>query len=170
MHEIFTRMKRSCFEKADAAAQPVHHPIGQRRRHQRSCTLYNWRNEALSKGILLPDGDTSPEGWNARDKFAAVLESASLNEEDSAEYCRRKGIYPHQLKLWRNSCEAANDRDKQANIKLKSEQKANRKHIKDLEKELHCKEKSLAEAATLLVLQKNCRRSGRTQRTNDQHP
>lgn len=117
-------------------------------------TLYNWRNEARSKGILLPDGDTGPEGWNARDKFAAVLESASLNEEDTAEYCRRKGIYRHQLKLWRKACEAANDWDKQANIKLKSEQKANRKHIKDLEKELLRKEKALAEAAALLVLQK----------------
>ncbi len=29
-------------------------------------TLYNWRNEARSKGILLPDGDTGPEGWNAQ--------------------------------------------------------------------------------------------------------
>jgi transposase-like protein len=116
--------------------------------------LYNWRNEARSQGILLPDGDTGPEGWNARDKFAAVLESASLNEEDTAEYCRRKGIYPHQLKLWRKACEVANDWDKQANIKLKSEQKANRKHIKDLEKELHRKEKALAEAAALLVLKK----------------
>jgi transposase-like protein len=117
-------------------------------------TLYNWRNEARTKGILLPDGDTSPEGWNARDKFAAVLESASLNEEETAEYCRRRGIYPHQLKLWRKACEAANDWDKQAGIKLKSEQKCNRKRIKDLEKELHRKEKALAEAAALLVLQK----------------
>jgi transposase-like protein len=117
-------------------------------------TLYNWRNEARTKGILLPDGYTGPDGWNARDKFAAVLETAALNEEETAEYCRRKGIYPHQLKLWRKACESANDWDKQASIKLKSEQKANRKHIKDLEKELLRKEKALAEAAALLVLQK----------------
>ncbi len=117
-------------------------------------TLYNWRNEARTKGILLPDGDTGPEGWNARDKFAAVLESASLNEEEIAEYCRRKGIYPDQLRVWRRACEAANDWDKQAGVKLKSEQKNNRKRIKDLEKELQRKEKALAEAAALLVLQK----------------
>ena len=117
-------------------------------------TLYNWRNEARRKGILMPDGDCSPEGWTARDKFAAVLESASLNEEETAEYCRRKGIYPEQLTAWRKACEAANDWDKQAGIKLKSEQKTNRKRIKDLEKELQRKEKPLAEAAALLVLQK----------------
>lgn len=117
-------------------------------------TLYNWRNEARTRGILLPDGDTGPDGWTARDKFAAVLESASLNEEEIAEYCRRKGIYPDQLKIWRKACEAANDWDKQAGIKLKAEQKTNRKRIKDLEKDLQRKEKALAEAAALLVLQK----------------
>ena len=33
-------------------------------------TLYNWRQEARSKGILMPDADAGPEGWNVRDKFA----------------------------------------------------------------------------------------------------
>ena len=117
-------------------------------------TLYNWRQEARSKGGLMPDGDAGPEGWNARDKFAAVLESAALNEQETAEYCRRKGIFSHQLEQWRKACENANDWDSQANIKLKSERKTDRKRIKDLEKELQRKEKALAEAAALLVLQK----------------
>jgi transposase-like protein len=117
-------------------------------------TLYNWRQEARSKGILMPDGDSGPTGWNARDKFAAVVESASLNEQETAEYCRRKGIYPHQLEQWRKACEDANDWDKQANIKLKAERKTDQKRIKNLEKELQRKEKALAEAAALLVLQK----------------
>jgi transposase-like protein len=117
-------------------------------------TLYNWRQQARAKGILLPDADTGPEGWTARDKFAAVMESASLNEQETAEYCRRKGIFPHQLEQWRKACENANDWDRQANIKLRSEQKTNQKRIKDLEKELQRKEKALAETAALLVLQK----------------
>jgi transposase-like protein len=117
-------------------------------------TLYNWRQEARSKGILMPDGDSGPEGWDSRDKFAAVMESASLNAQESAEYCRRKGIYPYQLDQWRKACEDANDWDRRANIKLKAEQKTNRKRIKGLEKELRRKEKALAEAAALLVLQK----------------
>ncbi|AOY57223.1 hypothetical protein dsmv_3680 [Desulfococcus multivorans DSM 2059] len=102
----------------------------------------------------MPDGDAGPESWNARDKFAAVLESASLNEHETAEYCRRKGIYPQQLEQWRQACEAANDWDRQTNIKLKSDRKTDRKRIKDLERELRRKEKALAEAAALLVLQK----------------
>ncbi|WP_167496542.1 transposase [Desulfopila sp. IMCC35006] len=154
MHEIFTGTKREAVLKK--MMRPRNRSISQLASEEgiSEATLYNWRNEARTKGILLPDGDTGPEGWNARDKFAAVLESASLNEEETAEYCRRKGIYPHHLKLWHTACEAANDREKQVNIKLKSEQKANRKHIKDLEKELQRKEKALAKAAALLVLQK----------------
>lgn len=117
-------------------------------------TLYNWRREARSKGLLMPDGDAGPQGWNARDKFAAVLESASLNELETAEYCRRKGVYPHQLEQWRNACEEANDWDRQANIRLKSEQRVHRGRIKELEKDLQRKEKALAETAALLVLRK----------------
>lgn len=124
-------------------------------------TLYNSRNEARRKGILMPDGDCSPEAWVARDKFAAVLESASLNEEETAEYCRRKSIYPEQLTAWRKGCEAANDWDKEAGIKLRTELDTNCKRIKDLEKELQRKEKALTEAAALLVLQKRCRRPDR---------
>ncbi len=117
-------------------------------------TLYNWRQEARDKGILLPDGDAGPEGWNARDKFAAVIESAALNERELAEYCRKKGIYAQQIEQWRKACEDANDWDRQANNKLKSDQKMSRKRIKKLEKELRRKEKALAEAAALLILQK----------------
>jgi hypothetical protein len=60
-------------------------------------TLFNWRKEAREKGLLLPHGNSGPEGWSARDKFAAVLESASFNETELSEHCRKRGIYPEQL-------------------------------------------------------------------------
>ncbi len=34
-------------------------------------TLYNWRNTARTEGRLMPDGDSSPNGWTARDKFCS---------------------------------------------------------------------------------------------------
>ncbi|GEM_PF-2922969 len=72
-------------------------------------TLHIWRREARNKGQLLPDADTDPEGWSSRDKFAAVLEVAALNEADLAAYCRERGLYPEQIKAWRQACEATND-------------------------------------------------------------
>ena len=64
-------------------------------------TLHIWRREARNKGQLLPDADAGPEGWSSRDKFAAVLEAAALNEADLAAYCRERGLYPEQIKAWR---------------------------------------------------------------------
>jgi len=117
-------------------------------------TLFSWRKQARDRGLLLPDSDNGPEGWSARDKFAAVLETAALNETELAEYCRGKGIYPEQLSHWRKACELANDWDRESNRRLKTEKKADRQRIRKLEQELRRKEKALAEVAALLVLQK----------------
>jgi len=77
-----------------------------------AATLHKWRAEAHGKGQLLPDADAGPEGWSSRDKFAAVLETAALNEADLAEYCRKRGLYPAQIAAWRATCEQANDWDR----------------------------------------------------------
>jgi hypothetical protein len=70
-------------------------------------TLHKWRAEARGKGQLLPDVDAGPEGWSSRDKFAAVLETAALNEADLGEYCRTRGLYPAQIAAWTASLRAA---------------------------------------------------------------
>ncbi len=64
-------------------------------------TLHKWRAEARGTGQLLPNADAGAEGWSSRDKFAAVLETAALNEADLAEYCRKRGLYPAQIAVWR---------------------------------------------------------------------
>lgn len=117
-------------------------------------TLYNWRNAARAEGRLMPDGDSTPHGWNARDKFAAVMETAALNEADLSAYCRESGLYSEQIQQWREACEQANDWDRTQNKNLQQARKADRKRIKDLERDLHRKEKALAETAALLVLEK----------------
>ena len=117
-------------------------------------TLYIWRRQARERGLLLPSSDSSPEGWSAQDKFNAVVETAGMNEAALSEYCRQKGLYPEQLAQWRRACESANDWDRELNRHLKSEQRADRKRIRHLERELHRKEKALAEAAALMVLRK----------------
>ena len=117
-------------------------------------TLHKWRAEARSKGQLLPDADAGPEGWTSRDKFAAVLETAALNQVDLAEYCRKRGLYPAQIAAWRSACEQANDWDRASTARLGQATKEEKKRIKDLERELARKEKALAEAAALLILRK----------------
>jgi transposase-like protein len=117
-------------------------------------TLHKWRAEARGKGQLLPDADAGSEGWTSRDKFAAVLETAALNEADLAEYCRKRGLYPAQIAAWRSACEQANDWDRASTARLGQATKEEKKRIKDLERDLARKEKALAEAAALLILRK----------------
>ena len=117
-------------------------------------TLYNWRKAARSEGRLMPDGDSTPQGWVSTDKFAAVVETASMNAAELATYCRQKGLYPEQIKQWREACEQANDWDRNQNKRLKATRKADEKRIKELERDLNRKEKALAETAALLVLKK----------------
>ncbi len=117
-------------------------------------TLHKWRAEARGKGQLMPDANAGPEGWSSRDKFAAVLETAALNETDLAEYCRKRGLYPAQIGAWRSACEQANDWDRASSARLGRATKEEKKRVKDLERELARKDRALAETAALLVLRK----------------
>ncbi len=117
-------------------------------------TLYNWRKQARVEGVAVPADGKNPEKWSSEDKFAIVLEAASLNEAELAEYCRRKGLYVEQITAWRKACLQANA-NSAAQAKAQREQsKRDRKQITMLERELNRKEKALAETAALLVLQK----------------
>lgn len=117
-------------------------------------TLYNWRKAARAEGRLMPDGDTTPTGWSSADKFAAVVETAALNEAALSEYCRERGLYPEQIRQWREACEQANDWDRSQHQRLKAARQGDQKRLKELERELAKKEKALAETAALLVLTK----------------
>jgi transposase-like protein len=118
-------------------------------------TLHTWRRDARSQGRLLPDADAGPDGWASRDKFAAVIETAALNEVDLAAYCRQRGLYAEQIQTWRTACEQANDWAGASSQRLSQATKDDKKQIKALERDLARKEKALAEAAALLVLRKN---------------
>lgn len=122
-----------------------------------AATLYAWRKAARSEGKLLPDSDDAPEGWSAADKFNAVLETAALSETQLSEYCRKHGLYTAQITLWREACERANDWSATENAELAKQKRGDRDRIRELERDLSRKEKALAEAAALLVLQKKVR-------------
>lgn len=120
-------------------------------------TLYAWRKQAREQGRLMPDSDDSPEGWSSHDKFNAVLETAALNEHALAEYCRARGLYPEQIARWKAACIQANDWDRAENATLARLRREDRQKLAEQERELRRKDKALAEAAALLVLQKKVR-------------
>jgi len=117
-------------------------------------TLHLWRKKIRAQGQLLPNANKTPEGWSAKDKFCAVVESASMNEMELSEYCRKRGLYPEQVKEWRLACEQATDWNRESALRLDDAVRKERKRSKELERELVRKEKALAEAAALLILRK----------------
>jgi len=117
-------------------------------------TLYNWRKQAVNKGHLVPGDGKNSEQWSSANKFSVVLETASLNQAELAEYCRNKGLYAEQIAAWRSACMDANSNVKEQEKAFTIESKKDKKQIIQLEKELRRKEKALAETAALLVLRK----------------
>jgi len=117
-------------------------------------TLYTWRKQAKSKGLVVPGDGKNAAYWSSEDKFAVVLETATLNEAELAQYCRKKGLYAAQIGEWKASCLHANATQEQQHKVTREQHRQDKKQIKQLEKELRRKEKALAETAALLVLRK----------------
>ena len=117
-------------------------------------TLRNWRDKARKEGYAAPGTDSQPDNWSTQDKFLVVVETASMNEADLAEYARKKGLFVEQIRAWRDACMNANGGIAKEAARLNQELKDSQKERKKLEKELQRKEKALAEAAALLVLAK----------------
>lgn len=120
-------------------------------------TLYNWRKQLRHEGRPVPEHDRTSESWSATTKFAVVVETATLSETQLAEYCRSKGLYPEQVKAWRDVAIDAQDASQQTAAANQQQGREYRKKIKGLERELSRKDKALAEAAALLILQKKMR-------------
>jgi len=115
-------------------------------------TLYSWRSRARAQGLEAAQASATRSTLSSEEKFAVVVESAALNEVELGEYCRRKGLYPQQIAAWKASCMQANAvvPAKQA----RAEVRVHKQQLKALERELRRKDKALAEAAALLVLEK----------------
>lgn len=96
--------------------------------------------------------DKRPEDWSLEDRFNIVLECNSLDDEAISRLCRERGIYSHHVKQWK--LDFVEGSTEGSNTKNHSEMKGLKNEVKSLKKELHRKEKALAETAALLVLQK----------------
>jgi hypothetical protein len=119
-------------------------------------TLYGWRREALGQGRRPLASGTAPAGTlGSEEKFAVVLETASLNELELGAYCRGKGLFAEQISAWRETCRQANA--PLASKAERTQRRAEQAEIARLGRELQRKDRALAEAAALLVLQKKVR-------------
>ena len=112
-------------------------------------TLKNWmRADQNSSPAKAGVQSKRPQDWSLAERLQMLLESHGLDEEALNACCREKGIFRHHLAQWQAAFEAGAAGVNHAELReLKDLNKA-------LTRELNRKEKALAEAAALLVLQK----------------
>lgn len=120
-------------------------------------TLSRWLKEAstLKKTMTKPKDGEQPrqmQDWKPEEKLAIVLEAAGLSEGELGVLLRSKGIPSALLEEWRHQALTGLRGTQQIGATV-----AGSKRIKDLERELRRKDKALAEAAALIILQKKVR-------------
>jgi len=121
-------------------------------------TLYGWRRQAQRARGIAPVAPTA-ERWSGEEKFAMVVETATLSEAARGEYCRQRGRYPEQLQAWRRAGEQANTDKATPAPRPHHHGHADQRRIRQLERELSRQGKALTEAAALLMLRKKAEAS-----------
>jgi transposase len=118
-------------------------------------TLYSWRTLAKAAGPAATPAPCGAGERSSAEKFAVVLATSALDAAALSAYCRAQGLYPQQVEAWRTACVQANTAvsDRGARAARREDQQ----RIGALTRELAFKEKALAEAAALLMLQKKVR-------------
>ncbi|MFQ3267522.1 MAG: hypothetical protein ACI9F1_000110 [Colwellia sp.] len=102
----------------------------------------------------MPGGKSTPDQWSHETKFAVIVETASLSESELGQYCRSKGLFIDQVKLWKQQYIQGFQSNEQQTKTIKLQAKEDKAEIKSLKKDLRYKEKALAETVALLVLRK----------------
>ncbi len=120
-------------------------------------TLSRWLREArtvpdMAEKSCRTSNPLSPrrsQDWSAEEKSRVVVESRGLSESELGVFLRKEGLHQAKLDEWADAMHSALTAGKRA-----KKASADTKRIKKLERELYRKEKALAEAAALLILQK----------------
>jgi transposase-like protein len=117
-----------------------------------SWSLYQW-----SKRYGNVEGmknNRRPAERSVREKLQAVIEFEGLQGEKQGEYLRREGLHSEHIAAWKKRMEVGLEGGGSLSVAGRTERAADKKKIKELEKELHRKDRALAETTALLVLKK----------------
>jgi len=120
-------------------------------------SVQQWARAARrAGGARRVEAEKRPQDWSAEERFAALIETAGMSEEERGVWCRAHGLHGHQLASWRRDAVAGSlggtGRSEQTELNRLRQEAAR------LKKELARKDRALAETTALLVLQKKVRR------------
>jgi len=110
-------------------------------------TLKHWLGKYRPDTMTTQQTAKRPIDWTPEERLIALMASHGLDDEALSTFCRAQGVFAHHLEAWKQ--DFINSLKDQA-----PSDKLLREENKQLKKDLNRKEKALAEAAALLVLQK----------------
>lgn len=117
-------------------------------------TLRYWmKKKTMMVSSSAPTKEKRPQDWTAEEQLMALHESHGLTGEELQAWCRERGLFSHNLTNW-NAAFCAGGKEI---IPSAREVRTLRDENVKLKRELVRKEKALAEAAALLILQKKFR-------------
>lgn len=117
-------------------------------------TLSRWLRKRATLGDMTKKKVSMGARRSAEDKLRVVLQAANLSQEELGGFLRREGVHESQLEEWREAAFSAATNALKDSKRKKSEQTPEARELRELQRELRRKDKALAEAAALLVLQK----------------
>ena len=117
-------------------------------------TLRSWmKKKSVSTSAISKTTEKRPQDWTAEEQLLALQETHGMADEDVQAWCRARGLFAHHLTSWRVAfCAGAKEPAPSAR-----ELRSLRDELAKLKREMGRKDKALAEAAALLVLQKKFR-------------
>ncbi len=140
--KAYNREGRSITAVADALGVNVH-------------TLRYWmkNRSGINRTVPATSPEQRPQDWSAAQQLAALNETYGLTGEALQAWCRERGIFVHNLTSWRTAFCDAGKESAPAGREMRSLKDENVKLKRDLAR----KDRALAEAAALLILQKKFR-------------
>lgn len=137
--KVYSRGKRTIQDVADDLFVNVY-------------TVKNWiRRKNLYMLKASSDREKRPQDWSRSEQLVALHETHALGEEALQAWCRERGLFAHNLEAWRTAfCLDG----KPAAVADAREARGLQQENDQLRKQLDRKDKALAEAAALLLLQK----------------
>jgi transposase len=118
-----------------------------------SWSLYQWSKRYGKTDEMKHN--RRPGDRSVQEKLRAVIEFEALGEEKQGEYLRREGLQSDHIAGWKKSMEAGLESGGGSlTAANRSEWAADKKKIKELERDLSRKDRALAETTALLVLKK----------------
>ena len=114
---------------------------------------YWMKRKSVVKGSVSATKEKRPQDWTAEEQLVALQETHGLSGEALQAWCRERGLFAHHLASW-NAAFCAEAKETAPGTREVRTLKV--ENVK-LKRELVRKEKALAEAAALLILQKKFR-------------